>query len=213
MRLPGPPELAPINPRFLAAMLGSRSMTRSRLRALAAATLLLALAPMTACSGPTFVVTQYGGPERPPETIAILRFHGSDAARLVLVDGERADIALDEDARLHVEVLPGPHSLGVVHAERLQEPLQYVAFVAEAGKVYSVAFHDGVARMHEVDASGELGRDVTAPPEQRERPLPPPPQPPPEAPPAPPPREPAPPVSEPEPDAGAADDAGADDGG
>src|SRR5262245_21038511 len=90
------------------------------------------------CAGPTLIVTHYGGPRRSAEEIATLRFYGNDSALLVTVDGERADAKLDEDVRLHIEVLPGKHRAGVVPASDMQGRLRMVSFEASAGKVYRI---------------------------------------------------------------------------
>jgi hypothetical protein len=140
----------------------------------------LALFSLHACGGPTYVVEQYSGPRRSADSIAILRFGGTDDARLVVIDGERADVTIAEDARLHVEVLPGEHRLGVISRGDPYGPLQRVAFVAEAGKVYRVVFQNGVAKAYEIDSGSDaLVRDVTRiePPEVPLAPRPPPPPP------------------------------------
>jgi hypothetical protein len=124
--------------------------------------LALAMLVQTSCGGPTFVVQQYGGPKRDAATIAVVRFAGNDEARLVVIDGERADVNIEEDARLHVEVLPGEHTVGVVSAARLDEPLRMVSFRAEPGKVYRIALADSQARAYEVASGSDARlRDVT----------------------------------------------------
>jgi hypothetical protein len=137
----------------------------------------LACALQSGCAGPTFVVEQYAGPKRDAETIAIVRFIGDDDVRLVVIDGERADVNLDEDARLHVEVLPGDHTVGVVSRARPEEPLQVVSFRAAAGKVYRVFFvgaGPNTARVFEVDPGSDAKlADVTlARPDERQQPTP-----------------------------------------
>jgi hypothetical protein len=143
--------------------------------------LLLAVLALAGCGGPTYVVEKYPGAQRSADEVAILRFRGTDEAQLVTVDGERADIRIDEDARLHVEVLPGEHRVAVVRASDLQGPLNVVAFRAEAGKVYGVAFGEGPgapARAYEIDADSDaLLHDVTLPPAQDVMSSPPPPAP------------------------------------
>ena len=128
--------------------------------------LLLFLALLVSgCAGPTYVVEHYPGPQKSAEDIAVLRFRGADDAKLVTVDGERADIPIDEDARLHIEVLPGEHRLGVVSASALQGPLQMVSFAAVAQKTYAVAFTPQGARVYEIDPDSDARlRDVTLPP-------------------------------------------------
>jgi hypothetical protein len=124
----------------------------------------------TGCGGPTLIVAQYSGPKRPAEEIAILRFYGTDQAMLVTIDGERADVRLDEDVRLHIEVLPGKHRAGVVPRDDLQGPLRWVSFEVGPGRVYRIVFAraasggDVRARAFEVDAASDaLIRDVTLP--------------------------------------------------
>jgi hypothetical protein len=133
-------------------------------RALASIWLMTALgaSALPACAGPTYVVELYSGPRRSAESIAVLRVGGADDARLVVVDGERADVPIADDARLHVEVLPGEHRLGVISRANPDGPLQYVEFRAEPGKIYRVLFQASGARVYEVDSrSDALLRDVT----------------------------------------------------
>jgi hypothetical protein len=114
---------------------------------------------LAGCAGPTFVVQQFKGPQRPPETIATLRVNAGGSVRLVSLDDEPLDVPLADDARLHIEMLPGRHSLTVraANADRA-EPL---SFEAEAGKVYRVTIAEE-ARIFEVDRSGDQPiRDVT----------------------------------------------------
>jgi hypothetical protein len=154
-----------------------------------------------ACSGPTYVAQQYDGDPRPREAIAVVRVNAKDPVLLDSLDGEAIAVRLPEDSRLHVEVLPGPHRVGVANALDPNAPADLVFFVAEANKVYRpVLLADpppARARVYEVDRDSDaLVRDVTAPPKA---------PPPAEAPPAPttPPAPVAPPVApEPAPDAG-----------
>ncbi|HEY8074398.1 MAG TPA: hypothetical protein VIF62_09815 [Labilithrix sp.] len=129
------------------------------------------------CPGPTFVVQQYGGPPRAREEIAILRVNGSDTARPVRVDGE--DIGgplagLAEDARLHIEMTSGRHTVGVA-AFRPGSIVEEAAFDAAPGRVYRVALSPG-PRVVEVDRESDaIVRDVTwEPPPPVVRPRPPP---------------------------------------
>jgi hypothetical protein len=154
------------------------------------------LAPL-GCGGPTFVVAQYEGPPRPRESIAVIRMQGSDPVQVVSVDGEPL-APVEEDVRLHVEVLPGEHSIGVANFQAPQQPAQRVRFIAEPGKLYGAAWPaPGDPRVFELDASsGRTLRDVSLtkhepPPEAAPHPAAPPPPPaapapPPEPPPAPP---------------------------
>jgi hypothetical protein len=93
------------------------------------------------------VVEAYSGPRRSATDVAILRFGGTDDARLVVIDGERADVTIAEDARLHVEVLPGEHRVGVISRSDPYGPLQRVLFVAQAGRVYRVIYERGTAKV------------------------------------------------------------------
>lgn len=146
----------------------------TRLRLLAAL-LLVAVG----CGGPTFIVQQYDGPPRPRESIAIVRVNGSDAAQITTLDGEGTNVGIAEDSRLHLEVLPGSHTVWVRNAAAPEEPPQRIQFLAEPGRVYrpvlTVAPNAGsnkalgaIARMYEVDPSSDaLLRDVTALPPQQ----------------------------------------------
>ena len=115
------------------------------------------------CMGPTFVVQQYAGPVRPRETIATLRVNGSDPVRLITLDDEDVRSPLESDSRLHIELLPGRHKIGV--SDGSNDRVAAVAFVAEAGKVYRPAYAGSEAHVFEVDRGNDNpGRDVTAPP-------------------------------------------------
>lgn len=126
------------------------------------------------CAGPTFVVQQYDGPVRPTETIAIIRVNGKDPIRLDVLDGEVVGTRVEEDARLHVEVLPGRHTLKVRDLTDPNALPGRASFIAEAGRVYRpVVFAPqpsewgGVAtvvRVFEVDGGSDAQiRDVTVP--------------------------------------------------
>lgn len=112
--------------------------------------------------GPTFVVQQYAGPVRPPATIATLRVNGGDSLRLITLDDEDVRAPLESDSRLHIELLPGRHKIGVVNGPN--DLVAAVAFVAEAGKVYRASYVGSEPHVFEVDRGGDApGRDVTAP--------------------------------------------------
>jgi hypothetical protein len=138
------------------------SLARASLRfAMVATCAIGAAGTLGACMGPTFVVQQYGGPVRPRETIATLRVNGSDPVRLITLDDEDVRSPLDSDSRLHIELLPGRHKIGV--ASGADDVVAPVAFVAEAGKVYRATYVGKDARVFEVDrGSDSPGRDVTA---------------------------------------------------
>lgn len=137
---------------------------RAVLGTLAAAVAALAVA----CMGPTFVVQQYDGAPRPGETIAILRVDAKEPARLLVLDGEDIRAPLIEDARLHIEILPGPHTVVVGNTNAPHERYSPMSFEAAPGKVYRVVFPlgaTGEAKMFEVEkGSNRLLRDVTGAP-------------------------------------------------
>ncbi|MBK7581034.1 MAG: hypothetical protein IPI67_12575 [Myxococcales bacterium] len=126
------------------------------------------------CGGPTFIAQQYAGPVRPRESIAIIRVNGDSGLALLTLDGEDIATRVPEDARLHVEVLPGPHRLIIGDVSGTARAVGRAAFVAEAGKTYRPVFSgEGPApidtetvirpaRVYEVDDGRDtLLRDVT----------------------------------------------------
>jgi len=128
-------------------------------------TLALLLVPLAAqgCGGPTFIIQQYAGPARPAGTISVVRFNGKDGLMWDSLDGEAAEVRVPEDSRLHVEVLPGTHRLGVLNPQA-PSVRHVVSFFAEPGRVYRPVFTQpgGAPRIFEVDASSDaLLRDVT----------------------------------------------------
>jgi hypothetical protein len=124
--------------------------------------MVFALVVLAACVGPTFVVQQYAGPVRPPETIATFRVNGGDTVRLITLDEEDVRAPLESDSRLHIELLPGRHKVGVANGPN--DLVAAVSFVAEAGKVYRAVYVGNEAHVFEVDRGGDAaGRDVTAP--------------------------------------------------
>lgn len=127
----------------------------------------LLFALLTACMGPTFIVQQYGGPARPRESIAILRVNGGDSVRLLFLDEEDVTAPLVSDGRLHIELLPGRHTLTARNGDDRTAPQGSLAFAAEPNKVYRVVFSGETAHVYEVDReSDKPGKDVTsAPPE------------------------------------------------
>jgi hypothetical protein len=144
------------------------SMTRPVRLALLA---VLVFAVSGGCGGPTFIVQQYSGPVLPAESISIIRINGKDAIVWDSLDGEAAGMQVPEDSRVHVEVLPGKHTLGIHDAADPAPRPALVSFQAEAGKTYRPAFVKAaagpaagriLARVFEVSADGDaLLRDVT----------------------------------------------------
>jgi hypothetical protein len=143
---------------------------------------------LAACPGPTYIVQQYPGPVRPRETIAILRINGNDVVQLVLLDDDDMATPIADDARLHLELLPGRHRLRVQRTNQPHALVETLAFEAEAGRVYRVVYVGDEPRIFEVDReSDKTGRDVTITPTAPGTPIAPPPPvapPPPPAPPA-----------------------------
>lgn len=134
------------------------------------------------CPGPTFIVQQYAGPERPRETIAILRSNASDDAKLLMLDEQDIAAPIADDGRLHIELLPERHTVVVGRASAPAERYLALAFLAEPDRVYRVAFAGAEPHVYEVDRSKDtLLRDVTI---VRPPPLPPPVAAPPPPPPA-----------------------------
>jgi hypothetical protein len=122
--------------------------------------LLLAL---PGCPGPTFIVQEYPGPVRPAETIAILRIEGNGPVQLLAVDQQRADARIAEDSRLHVELLPGKHTVMVQNLGAPGVPPEIVAFQAEAGRVYQPVFLRSVSsgpRLHVLEIDPRRGSPV-----------------------------------------------------
>lgn len=133
----------------------------------------LAGGALTGCPGPTFVVQQYAGPVRSPDTVATLRFNGNDAVRLATLDDEDLRSPLDVDSRLHIELLPGRHRVGVMNANTPNDPVEAASFDAEPGKVYRVTLIASAAHVFEVNRSSDArGRDVTYVPSPAQTPTP-----------------------------------------
>lgn len=133
---------------------------------------------LTACMGPTFIVQQYGGPPRPRESIATLRVNGADSVRLLFLDEEDVAAPIVSDGRLHIELLPGKHTLTARNGDDRTAPTGSFAFMAEAGKVYRVVFTGETGRLWEVDRdSDKATREATPPPAPPPPPSPPPPSP------------------------------------
>jgi hypothetical protein len=115
------------------------------------------------CGPQVFIIQQYDGPVRDSETIAILRINGGDSTRVVTLDGEFADARIAEDARLHIEMLPGRHAVRVADIAAPEAGSFRVAFDAQAGRVYRAVVASAAAKVFEVDrGSDAMLRDVTA---------------------------------------------------
>ncbi len=126
---------------------------------------------LAACPGPTFIVQQYKGPVRERDTIAILRVNGSDSVRLLTLDDEDIAAPIQEDSRLHIEMLPAKHVVTVANAKAPSERYDPLVFQAEANRVYRVAFVDTGARIFEVDRGTDKTLvDVTIVPKREEPP-------------------------------------------
>jgi len=131
---------------------------------------------LAGCPGPTFIGQQYNGAPRPREQIAIVRVNGNDSVRLIYLDNEDVAAPLEADSRLHIEVLPGMHTVGVRRVEG-QSLVEMLTFFAEADHVYRVS--GTPMHVFEVNrGSDAMVRDVTLEPAA---PTPPPPMPPPPA--------------------------------
>jgi hypothetical protein len=136
-------------------------MQLTRLGLLIVSMLAATLLPQ-ACGGPTFVVQTYDGPAQPRESIAVIRVRGADPVAVVAVDGSPTGSAVDSDARLHIEVLPGEHSIDVANAELPQQPAQRVWFHTIAGGVYRALWQGGRPRVFLVHAGNDAPlTDVT----------------------------------------------------
>ena len=128
---------------------------------------LSAILSTTSCVGPTLIVQQYDGPARPSYTVAVLRLNGRDPVQLLTVDGGDAAAQIARDTRIHVELLPGPHSVTVVNPGN-RDQRGTVDFIAEAGRVYRPMFvglprrEGAIARVFEVGRSDDIAlRDVS----------------------------------------------------
>lgn len=126
--------------------------------------MIAAAVAVVACPGPTFVVQQYTGPVRPASAVAILRVNGGESVRLLFLDDEDVAAPIASDGRLHIEMLPGRHTLIVRNGDDQEAPRGSLAFVAEPGKVYRVAFTGDEPRIFEVDRGSDRPvADVTKP--------------------------------------------------
>lgn len=125
----------------------------------------LIVALLLGCMGPTFIVQQYGGPQRPRETIAILRVNGAEPVRLLFLDEEDVAAPIVSDGRLHIELLPGRHTLTARNGDDRSAPTASFTFAAEANKVYRVMFTGETGHLYEVDRdSDKPAKEITPPP-------------------------------------------------
>ena len=124
---------------------------------------------LAACVGPTLVVQQYSGPVRPQESIAILRVNGNDSVQLLALDDEDVAVPIASDSRLHIELLPGPHTVMFGDANIRDARPESLSFQAAAGRVYRIARATSPAeqnatraRVYEVErGSDAVTRDAT----------------------------------------------------
>lgn len=120
-----------------------------------------ALALVACPRGPTFVVQQYDGPQRPRDDVAVIRVTGAESVRLLRLDEHDVAAPVVEDARLHFEILPGRHTVVAIDNAAPQRNAP-IAFEAAPGKVYRVVFENMTPRVHEVDRESDaIGPDVT----------------------------------------------------
>ncbi len=133
------------------------------------------------CGQVTYVLQQYDGPVRARDQISVLRVQPNDPTQLLALDEEQlGPQQLDSDVRLHIEILPGKHTLSVKNPNVQIMQTQKVAFVAQPGRVYRVflanrAWHTNTSRetpqgtwsplVYEVDANtGRPLQEVSLPP-------------------------------------------------
>ena len=135
------------------------------------------------CGQVTYILQQYDGPARARGEVSILRLQADDTAQVLVMDGEAlGNQALDSDVRLHIEMLPGKHTLRVRNPKAAGLDTQDVVFLAEAGRLYHVELADrnwhqvtaapvapGVwsALVYEVEDSGRPLREVSLPPSKQ----------------------------------------------
>jgi hypothetical protein len=117
-----------------------------------------------ACGGPTFIVQQYEGSPRPRDAVAIVRLNGDDPIQVLDIDRSPTNVRVGSGTRVHIEVLPGEHTVTVIDAEHPNGTSQFVRFRTEPGKLYRAlwlmqANHtpglSDLARVYEVDASSD----------------------------------------------------------
>ncbi len=96
----------------------------------------IAISFIIACAASaTFIVQQYNGDPLPAERIAILRMVGGEEGYLASLDGENLDYRVEGHSdRIHIEMLPGQHEVGV--SLRQLGLVVYRVFEARAGVIY-----------------------------------------------------------------------------
>ena len=140
------------------------------------ATLLFCVLGLASCVGPTLVVQQYKGEVRPRYQVAILRQRGVDTARIATLDGDDVAVPIASDVRLHLEMLPGEHTVSAFDPRDPNRVTPELRFLAEAGRTYRVDVasaeygHGVLGRVVEIEPDSEREvRDVTATRRERTR--------------------------------------------
>jgi hypothetical protein len=88
--------------------------------------------------------------------------NGQESIVLVALDGEDIATRVPDDARLHVEVLPGKHTVTIGDLSDTSRQARSTSFVARAGKTYRPVMRGDAARVFEVDPDTDtLLGDVT----------------------------------------------------
>jgi hypothetical protein len=122
------------------------------------------------CGTVTYVLQEYGGEPRSADSVAIVRITSRDPLHVSSVDGDPLDVRLDPDTRVHVEMLPGEHVLGVYRPDAEIPIEQKVRFLASPGRTYAVVMAEAppgsatpwTGRVYEIDrSSGTRIHDAT----------------------------------------------------
>jgi hypothetical protein len=126
-----------------------------------------------ACGGPTFIVQQYEGAPRSRDAVAIIRLNGDDPIQVLDIDRSPVNVRVGSGTRMHIEVLPGEHTVTVVDAEHPDGTSQFVRFRTEPAKLYRALWLrqadrtpglSDLARVYEMDASSDTPiRDASIP--------------------------------------------------
>ncbi len=134
---------------------------------------LLLCAGLAACGTVTYVAQKYDGDPRPRDTIAIFRITPTDRTHVSSIDGEPVDVQLASDTRMHIELLPGTHDVGMYEPPPGSSgPViaRHARFEARAGTVYKAALTPQRASVYEIDdGSGAVLRDATTAAQSRPR--------------------------------------------